>query len=94
VVYAKPVKAITSCKCCLLIQDLRNTQIVKAQATRKVGLIVARKSRIGPRNVCPFGKALTPPLIVLPYSVKLWKIIGDEAHCGLRVVKLLTPVLK
>ncbi len=67
---------------------LGHPQVVVAELSRELGLIVAGKQRAGLGHVVPLGEALAPPFVVLGDGVVLGKIEGQ----GLRLPRRRSAV--
>ena len=69
---AKPIMVITesrysglSCQLCLFFFYLWHTQVVKAQVSRYLGLIMSSEQRLCLGHISPFRKTLSPPFVVM-----------------------------
>src|SRR6188472_4069099 len=80
---AKPFDPVLPRELGLLFPDFRDPQVVEAEIRRQLGLFMTAKERARFGDVRPFGKALTPPRVVLRYRMELWQIIGDHSDGGI-----------
>jgi hypothetical protein len=64
----------------LCLPRLRKAEIVEAEFTWNVRLMVSGVQRSGARHVRPLGESGTPPEVVLRNRVELREIERDDAH--------------
>ena len=70
-IIAESFNSSFSCQLGLLFSYLWQTQIIKTQISRYTGLVVSFEQRSCLCHVCPFGKSLSPPLVILRYGMVL-----------------------
>ena len=71
---AKSLNARFTCKLCLLLAHLWQTQIIEPQICGDTRLVMPVEQRFCLCYVRPFGEALAPPFIVLGNGMELRKI--------------------
>jgi hypothetical protein len=77
VVVAEAVDAILSGESGLRFAHLWDAQVVEAEISRQMGLVMSAIEGLGAYDVSPLGKSLAPKLVVLRYGMKLWEIERD-----------------
>src|SRR5581483_13468 len=80
VVVAKAMDAVLSGKRRLSFTYLGDPKIVKTEICRQVRLVMAREQWPRAYDIGPFGKARSPPGVVLRHRMVLGQVEGNRAH--------------
>ncbi len=95
----KPVMPIAESPQCLLhelilpaVHALPNAQVVEAQVSWQVGLVVPFKERFGLVTLVHSVEALTPPGVIFWDGVVLGKVESNQAGFHFNYVSMIEPI--